>query len=209
VVPLAPSLPAACADCLTTTKLAQGLGGASLTQPASAQQSPSKLFRSTDGKIRVDAGNISVITDPASQKTIMLDHVKKEASLFSAQPPQVPAPGALPNIAMPMLAMNPPASPAKVEELGKAMIEGHEVTGKRFTFQPPGAPQAPGMPHLPLTTSEIWTSTKTQLPVLSRTRGGFGEQICHCKFTQAGEPHPSLFQVPAGYKTVVPPALPH
>jgi len=195
VVPQAPSLPAACADCLTTTKLAQG--------SAAPQPSPSKLFRSADGKIRVDAGNISVITDPATQKTIMLDHLKKEASLFSAQPPQLPS-GALPNAAMPALAITPPTSPAKVEDLGKAMIEGHEVMGKRFTFRPPGAPQAPGMPKLPLTTSEIWTSTKTQLPVLSRTRGGFGEQICHCKFTQAGEPHPSLFQVPAGYKT-----LPH
>jgi hypothetical protein len=201
------------------------LGGASLTQPASAQQSPSKLFRSADGKIRVDAGNISVITDPATQKTIMLDHLKKEASLFSAQPPQLPS-GALPNAAMPALAMSPPTSPAKVEDLGKAMIEGHEVMGKRFTFQPPAAPQMPGMPQLPgmprvpqvpgaqlpktaLTTSEIWTSTTTQLPVLSRTRGSFGEQTCHCKFTQAGEPHPSLFQVPAGYKTVTPPALPH
>ena len=190
------------------------------------QQSPSKLFRSADGKIRVDSGNISVITDPATQKTIMLDHLKKEASLFSAQPPKMPA-GALPNVAMPGLAMNPPASPAKVEELGKAMIEGHEVIGKRFTFQPPGAPQipgapqmpgapqvpgapqAPGIPKLPLTTSEIWTSTKLQLPVLSRTRGSFGEQICHCKYTAGAEPHPSLFQVPAGYKTVIPPPLPH
>lgn len=161
----------------------------------------------------------------------MLDHLKKEASLFNAQPPQVSPAGALPNVPMPALAlaMNPPTSPAKVEDLGKAMIEGHEVTGKRFTFQPPGAPQLPGAPQPPgapqlpgmpqvpgaqlpkpaLTTSEIWTSTTTQLPVLSRTRGSFGEQICHCKFTQAGEPHPSLFQVPAGYKTLAPPALPH
>src|SRR6267154_5417970 len=71
--PPAPPLPPACADCMTTMQLAQ--------PGALPQQTPSKMFRSADGKMRVDTGNTSVITDPAAQKALVLDHLKKEAHM--------------------------------------------------------------------------------------------------------------------------------
>jgi hypothetical protein len=195
---------------MTTTQLAH--------PGAPPQQSPSQMFRSADGKTRVDTGNTSVITDPASQKALVLDHAKKEARMVpipqAPQGPQMPAlPGGLP--------AGMPKAP-HVEDLGKGMIEGHEVEGKKYTFQPPeqpkppdipkppglakpavpgmpGAPQAPPKPQMP-TVAEVWTSTKTKMPVLTKVTGPFGQQVCHCKPGAEAEPHPAVFQVPPGYK---------
>lgn len=133
-------------------------------QPAgggTSQQSSSRMWRSSDGKMRFDTPKTSIISDPSAQHTIILDHVKKEASIFPMPPaaggsaapgmPQAPAGGA------------PAPPPVKVEDLGKATIEGHEVEGKRYTLPPmqppskpqipsasaPSAPQAPGAPKPP------------------------------------------------------------
>ncbi|HEY2018321.1 MAG TPA: hypothetical protein VGH38_32675, partial [Bryobacteraceae bacterium] len=108
------------------------------------QQSPSQMTRSADGKMRIDFGNTSMITDPASQKTIVLDHLKKEAmTLPMPQAPQL-TPPALPSGAMPSAGV-----PPQVQDLGKAFIEGHEVDGKKYIFQPPALPKPPAPPQMP------------------------------------------------------------
>jgi hypothetical protein len=102
------------------------------------------MWRSSDGKTRIDLPQTSVISDPASQHTIVLDHLKKEASIIPMSPPgaaSMPgAPGA-------------PAAPAPpsvhVQDLGKSMIDGHEVEGKRFTMPTPATPPKPPMPAMP------------------------------------------------------------
>jgi hypothetical protein len=178
------------------------------------------MFRSADGKTRVDMGATSIITDPAAQKAMVLDHIKKEARMVpipqapeTAQTPQMPQfPGGLPS-GMP--------KPPQVEDLGKAFIEGEEVEGKKYTFHPPekpklpdlpkppalakppipgmpGAPQMPPEPPMP-TVAEVWTSTKTKMPVLTKVTGPFGQHVCHCK-PSAEPPNPALFQVPPDYK---------
>ncbi|HUQ95239.1 MAG TPA: hypothetical protein VM120_26415 [Bryobacteraceae bacterium] len=170
------------------------------------------MFRSADGKIRVDSGRMSVITDPASKQSVVLDHLTKEAHLSSLpQMPQVPqfGPPGLPDL-------TPPGPPVNVKDLGKKFIEGHEVDGKMYTFdlpvKPPGFPPAPKIPNLPQgpdpskITSEVWTSTKLQLPVLTKTAGAFGETIRHCKCSELKESSPELFQIPPDYKTVKMPA---
>jgi len=103
------------------------------------------MWRSSDGKTRIDMPQTSVISDPISKHTIVLDHLKKEASIIPMPPPGAPAapPGASPAAAA---AMHP--SSVHVQELGKSMIEGHEVEGKRYTLPhvpPPPKPQIPGM----------------------------------------------------------------
>jgi len=58
------------------------------------------------------------------------------------------------------------------------------------------------MPQAPVV-SEVWTSTSLKMPVLTKTAGSFGQQVCHCKCA-GGEPHPSMFQIPPGYKIEAP-----
>jgi len=81
--------------------------------------------------------------------------------------------------------------------------------------QAPGAPQAPQMPQLPPkpTIADVWTSSKLNMPVLTNVSGPFGQQSTYCKPAQTAEPNPALFQIPPGYKPIVPqppapPALP-
>jgi hypothetical protein len=103
------------------------------------------MWRSSDGKTRIDMPQSSVISDPISKHTIVLDHLKKEASIIPMTPPGspiAPPPGTAPGAA----ALHP--SSVHVQDLGKSMIEGHEVEGKRYTLPhvpPPPKPQIPGM----------------------------------------------------------------
>jgi hypothetical protein len=211
--PAAPPLPPACADCMTTQQLAQA--------GAIPKQTPSQMFRAPDGKMRVDTGATSIITDPASQKAMVLDHVKKVAHMVPLpQAPQMPQAPQLPG--MPGgLPSNMP-KPPQVEDLGKGFIEGHPVDGKKYTFHPPDMPKLPdvpkppslakpaipGMPAAPAipasppmpTVAEVWTSTETKMPVLTKVTGPFGQQICHCKPGSTAPPNPAMFQVPPGYK---------
>ena len=178
-----------------------------LATPGSLPQvSPSQMLRSGDGKMRIDFGNTSMITDPAAMKTILLDHIKKEAlTVPLPQGPQLTPPGlpAFPNSPVPPQAL----------ALGKALIDGHEVEGMQYTFQPPTLPKPPAMPQMPgvpqapqapamPTTAEVWTSVKTKLPMLTRITGPFGQQICQCKTSTAPEPPPTAFQIPQDYKPV-------
>jgi hypothetical protein len=239
-----PPTPPLCSECGTTT---QPAGGGPPTQSAS------RMWRSSDGKMRIDTPTNSVISDPVSRQTILLNHTTKEASIIPAPPP-VPgaAPPAMP--AAPAAGAPPGPPPMQVQALGKSMIEGHEVEGVRFTQPPapppptppagaPGAPapKLPGMPQLSVpgllklglpkpglpgvkmpgappvpaapaapsaaappppapTVTEVWTSVALKVPVLTKVSGPAGEQTTYCKPTSTAEPHPSLFQVPPGYK---------
>lgn len=197
------SLPPACADCLSTME-------SKLPGQNAPQQFASKLFRATDGKMRIDSGNTSMITDPKTGESILLDHLAKEARRISPpQLPQLPGGPAMPG--MPGFAT---PKPANIINLGKALIQGHEAEGMKYVFQPPAMPAAPQLPDVPqppgpgLSELEVWTSTKLGLPVLTKTTGAFGMQMCHCKFTDIGEPAASLFQIPPEYKLVAEKAAP-
>jgi hypothetical protein len=193
------------------------------------------VWRSSDGKFRLDTPTTSVISDPVSQHTILLDHLKKEAIVMPT-PPATPG-ATVPGVPQAPAAGAPQPPPVHVQDLGKSMIEGHEVEGKRFTLpampspampqvpqaKPPGSGQIPGtatapgspqppavpaapkppkIPKMPLgpSVTEVWTSVKLKIPVLTKISTPVGEQTTYCKPTSTAEPHPSLFQVPQGYK---------
>jgi hypothetical protein len=181
------------------------------------------MWRSSSGSMRLDTPSTSIISNPAAQKTILLDHLKKEAMVIPT-PPAAAAPASPGAPKMPGAPASPP--PLQVADLGKSMIEGHEVEGKRFTFTPPQAPapppapakpQAPQMPKIPglgsaalpkapplpkppqPTVTEVWTSVKLKTPVLTKVTSPAGEQTTYCKPTSTEEPHPSVFEIPPGY----------
>jgi hypothetical protein len=174
------------------------------------------MLRASDGKMRIDTGATSIITNPKTQQAIVLDHVSKEARILPMQPAAPPMGTPQSGAAAP--SFKPPAMPAmQMQSLGKSTIEGQEVDGKRYVVQPPApklpqASPAPGMPSpkppappMP-TTVDVWTSSKLGLPVLTQVTGPFGQQTCYCKVAPATEPHPSTFQIPPGYKPVMPAA---
>jgi hypothetical protein len=136
-------------------------------QPAgggSPTQSASRMWRSSDGKTRIDTPLSSVISDPAAQHTIVLDHVKKEASIIPMTPPGMPAPPSAPGA--PGASAAPPPPAAHVEDLGKSMIEGHEVEGKRFTLPTPPTPPKPPLPAMPAAKMPALKMPGMKMPVV-------------------------------------------
>jgi len=184
------------------------------------------MSRSAAGQMRIDYDATSVITNPASGVTLFIDHAKQEFRAIPTPPgvgaPQLTPPG-MPG--MPGAPAVPTSPQMVVKDLGVKMVQGIEVHGHQITLppltppKPPAPPQVPGMPGMPgapaipqpaqvPTIAETWVSTKLQMPVLSRITGSFGQQMCHCKNTVAGEPPASAFQIPPGYKQVGLPAAP-
>lgn len=215
-VPQVPPTPPSCSDCATKT---QPPGGSPPTQSAS------RMWRSSTGNTRIDTPNTSIISNPSAQKTILLDHLKKEATIIPT-PPAATAPPPSGSSPTPGAPASPP--PLQVHDLGKSTIEGHEVEGKRYILSPPlspAAPQAPSKPSAPPmpkppglpqsaappkppqlpkppqpTVTEVWTSVKLKTPVLTKVTSPAGEQTTYCKPTSTAEPHPSVFEIPPGYK---------
>ena len=134
---------------------------ATALQPASGGapvQSAFRFCRATGGQTRVDSGKTSVISDPAAGHTILLDHVKKTATISQAPPqtPKLPGMPPMPQFAAPGVPTAPKTPGVQVQDLGKSVIQGHEVEGKRFLIPPPPAlpgmpqaPKAPGLPQMP------------------------------------------------------------
>lgn len=158
----------------------------------------------------------------------MLDHLKKEAMII----PMPPVSSAISQSQNSQASAGRAHHPAlQVHDLGKALIEGVEVEGKRYILaqeqkavsemqaqqtpskqQSPQAPNASGMPAMPIppnlqqlaklapTVTEVWTSVKLGTAVLTKVKSSAGEQTTYCKPTSTDEPHPSLFEIPPGYK---------
>jgi hypothetical protein len=183
------------------------------------------MWRSSTGNTRIDTPHTSIISNPSAQKTILLDHLKKEATIIPT-PPAATAPP--PSGSSPTPGAPAPPPPLQVHDLGKSTIEGHEVEGKRYIFSPPLSPAAPHPPSKPSappmpkppglpqsaappkppqlpkppqpTVTEVWTSVKLKTPVLTKVTSPAGEQTTYCKPTSTAEPHPSVFEIPPGYK---------
>lgn len=139
-----PSVPAVTAEYVSAVQPAAA-GGAAASAP---QATSYRLFRAADGNTRVDTGNLSIINLPAAGKTITLDHLKQEARISQATPqmPQSPAPQ-MPGV--PGMPGMPQMPATQVQDLGKSVMHGLEVEGKRYTIQPPAIPHIPGMPQVP------------------------------------------------------------
>ncbi len=146
----------------------------------------------------------------------MLNRESKEATVIPMKDVSGPQPqsGGKP-------ALSPPAAPTEVQDLGKRMLLGHEVEGKRYTFppvMPPPQPKEAPMPAEerrgaavkadppPPQTLEVWTATKLQIPLVSRTVGVLGKQTTMCRKISPGEPPAAAFKIPPEYKIIEKPA---
>ena len=141
-VPKLPPLPPVTAEYTSAVKLPQ--------PNVPPVQSSYRFTRATSGQTRTDSGNTSVISNPAAGQTIMLDHVKKTATIQTAPPPMPAAPGmpAMPQFAPPGLPKPPQAPNIQMQDLGKSVLQGYEVEGKKLLV-PPQTPPPPTMPKPP------------------------------------------------------------
>ena len=168
--------------------------------------------------------------------SILLNHIEKTATIqpLLSPPPSPSGTPAMPHLGIP----GAPAPSVQVQDLGKGVLKGLEVEGKRYLIQPPAMPnipappkpptfQAQGMPKAPgapgsqsapnapqaPTLAEVWTSTSMRLPMLTKMNGTFGQIAQVCQSVIPGEPHPATFQIPPDYKAIQlsppkPPTLP-
>ena len=164
----------------------------------SAVQNALQHFRSLEGKLRFNFGTTSLIINPLTGVQILLNHLTMEARILAAAAAGLASIPPLPHISIGM----PPglsadiAKAAQIVQLGIAFIQGHEAQGMRYLFPPGGL----------ITSWEVWTSIRLQIPVLTTTIGIFGVRTCACTLT-ATPPAPSMFEIPPGY-TIIPPATP-
>lgn len=129
-----------------------------------------------------DLGKRMIAGHETEGKSYTLPSPKPSITPHSSAPPNPPkgsAPPAAPGSPPPPSAQPAPAAPP---------------------LSPPGAPGSQ--------TVEVWTSHKLQLPLASSVTGSSGKQTTTGKQVTPGEPHPSTFQVPAGYELVAPPKTP-
>jgi len=90
----------------------------------------------------------------------------------------------------------------KQEDLGTQDIEGVSCKGKRMTVTIPAGKMGNERP-IEITT-EIWSSADLHAVVLKKHNDPrLGETVYRLTNIKVGEPDPSLFQVPSGYKSVV------
>ncbi len=85
------------------------------------------------------------------------------------------------------------------EDLGTRKVNGVEATGRRTKETIPAGAIGNRQPIVSVT--ETWTSTALKVPVLSkRSDPRFGDSTVQLTQIALGEPDPSLFQVPEGYR---------
>jgi hypothetical protein len=114
--------------------------------------------------------------------------------------PQIPD-GPLPPLAIATTRMIGTADqgPARTEDLGSQTMEGVFVTGVRTTLTIPAGQIGNDKPIDIVT--EVWTSPDLKTVVYSRRSDPrIGDQTFRLKNVVIGEPDPSLFLIPAGFK---------
>jgi hypothetical protein len=90
----------------------------------------------------------------------------------------------------------------KQEDLGTQDIEGVSCQGKRMTVTIPAGKMGNERPIV--ITTEIWSSAELHTVVLKKhSDPRIGETVYRLTNIKLGEPDPSLFQLPSGYKSIV------
>jgi hypothetical protein len=113
--------------------------------------------------------------------------------------PIPPGPLPIPSVAMASAIGIPDQGPARTEDLGSQTMEGVSVTGVRTTRTIPAGQIGNDRPIDIVT--EVWTSPDLKTVVYSRRNDPrIGEQIFRLTDIVVGEPDPSLFIIPAGFK---------
>jgi hypothetical protein len=181
--------------------------------------STQKLARDSKGRIRreqtigkigglqLDGPTLVFIYDPVAQVEYTLDSASRTARVSKLQTINLPG---IENSRPASAGVREHISPTGkrsvlTDPLGSQVIDGFEVEGTRRTVTFPAGVLGNEQPFS--TSVENWFSPVLHADVLrKRTDPRVGETVYRLTDIRPGDPDPSLFQVPAGYKTV--PAAP-
>ena len=156
------------------------------------------------GGLHVNSGKIYFISDPTTGTEYVLNPDEQAARVVKREGQREEPRITIQRRKLPegeMKARSPEWSvESKSESLGTKVIEGVTCEGHRETKVIPAS--AIGNERPLEISSESWTSTDLHVLVL-RTRNDprLGETTYRLTNIKLGEPDPSLFQVPTGYKT--------
>jgi len=184
-------------------------GGASATLPGAAKAvplvadqqttrgsansgAPSRLYRDSLGRTRLESGSLVTITDPATGTTVRLDRSTQTYQRLTRNAPS-PRPAAGSTNAT--LASTP-------RQLGTTQMQGVRVEGRSYTVTVPARNGRPAQSR----DVSMWLSAQAQLPVELRVADGTGIEFVqsYTNIRLGVEPAADLFQVPAGYREAAP-----
>jgi hypothetical protein len=155
------------------------------------------------GGLQLDGPTLVFIYDPVAQVEYTLDPAAHTARISKLETVQLQVSE---NSRMPSAGVREHISPTGKrsvvsETLGSQVIEGLEVEGTRRTVTFPAGVLGNERPFS--TSVEIWFSPVLHTDVLrKRTDPRVGDTVYRLTDIRHEEPDPSLFQVPAGYKTI-------
>ncbi len=174
------------------------------------QKNVSNFYRDSEGRTRrevqvqarekVGAHTLVFINDPVAGVHYVLNSLertarKMELPRLAASDRLMPAPGLGP---LPIGQPLPGSAPA-VEQLGKQMMEGVEVTGTRTTVTIPAGQIGNERPLV--SSTETWTSAQVTAVVLTKSSDPrSGSRTTRATMIRRGEQPRYLFEVPADYK---------
>ena len=189
--------------------------GTHLTQPV---RSSPMMYRDSMGRTRSDTlmmaprpgtttphiNRLAEIDDPVAGYRYILDDYHKVAHRIvpCKRSPPAARPAPMPN---PTLASNPGplrmGGNSETEDLGTQTMFGVTVTGVRNTTTfPPGAYQGNDGPVTVI--QETWRSAQYGLDFVVKNSRPDGDSTQSMVSFAAGDPDPSLFQIPPGYQIV-------
>lgn len=191
------------------------------SQGRTRQDAPLPLPPVIGDLLAANAPHLVFLVDPVAQASYILDVTGKTAQKmpflpgpppgFPATPgpnvtirvngggPIPPGPLPLPAISMATAIGIADQGPARTENLGSQTMEGVFVTGVRTTRTLPAGQIGNDKPIDIVT--EVWTSPDLKTVVYSRRNDPrIGEQTFRLTNIVIGDPDPSLFTIPAGFK---------
>lgn len=162
------------------------------------------------GGLQLDGPTLVFISDPVAQVTYTLDPAAHTARVSKLETVNLPV---AENRKAPSVGTREHISPTGrrsvlSEPLGSKVIDGLEVEGTRRTVTFPAGVLGNERPFS--TSVETWFSPTLHADVLrKRTDLRIGETVYRLTDIRREEPDPSLFQVPADYKTIPAEQPPH
>lgn len=162
------------------------------------------------GPFQVDAPKMIFIHDPVAKRTYVLNTNRQVAHVMTRDGAEIKVIQRLHQSAREHSGAEGKRSEmgeVKRESLGTQQIEGITAEGNRITRTIPAGTIGNEKPIE--ITVESWTSPDLHTLVLQkRSDPRFGETVFRLTNIKRGEPDTSLFQIPAGYKTMEGPAAP-